>query len=75
MSVPELLFPGMQETIENFHQGFELYFNDQTRADIIFDLTENQTRIKGKIINLKYKETAGKKILCILNDVTLSLEP
>lgn len=68
---PEVLFPGMTEVINDFKQGFELYFGGKSKAAIIFDLTEKKATIRDKILVVTYKETAGNKILCILNDVTL----
>jgi two-component system chemotaxis sensor kinase CheA len=74
LSAPDVIFPGMTQVISDFRQGFELYFKGKTRAEIIFDLTEKQTSIRGRTIRITYKETAGQRILCILTDVTLELE-
>ncbi len=74
LSVPDVLFPGRQDTIEEFRQGFDLYFQGKSKSDIIFDLTERRTVIKGRQISIKYKETANNRILCILDDITLELE-
>ncbi|MDC7124946.1 MAG: ATP-binding protein [Spirochaetales bacterium] len=74
LSVSEVLFPGMDEMVSDFKQGFKLYFEEKSKAKIIIDLTEKQTRIKNRNISLSYKETGEKKILCICNDITLKLE-
>ncbi len=71
-SVPDVLFPGRSDTIADFRQGFELYFSGKSKAGIIIDLTEKQTSIRDRIIEISYKETAGQRILCILADVTLA---
>lgn len=74
LSVPDLLFPGMTQVIEDFRRGFELYFQGKSKAQIIIDLTEKQTTIRDHVIRIAYKETAGGRILCILSDVTLEVE-
>ena len=74
LSVPDVLFPGDTQIIMDFRQGFELYFEGKSKAQIIFDLTEKQTVIRGRTIRITYKETAGQRILCILTDVTLVLD-
>lgn len=74
LSVPDVLFPGNTQVIADFRQGFDLYFQGKTKADIIFDLTEKQTSIRGRTIRINYKETSGQRILCILDDVTMELE-
>jgi two-component system chemotaxis sensor kinase CheA len=73
LSAPDVLFPGMTETIAEFRQGFSLYFEGKTKASIIFDLTEKQTSIRDRIVSITYKETSGQRILCILTDVTLAV--
>ena len=74
LSAPDVLFPAMHEIIADFKLGFNLYFQGKSKAQIIFDLTEKKTTIKGRTINIQYKETSGNRILCILNDITLELE-
>jgi two-component system chemotaxis sensor kinase CheA len=72
LSAPDVLFPGMTETVAEFRQGFSLYFEGKTKAGIIFDLTEKQTAIRDRTVHITYKETSGQRILCILTDVTLA---
>lgn len=74
LSAPDVIFPGDTQVIADFRQGFDLYFQGKSKAQIIFDLTEKQTSIRGRTIRINYKETAGQRILCILTDVTLELE-
>jgi len=74
LSAPDVLFPGRTETIADFRQGFGLYFEGKSKASIIFDLTEKQTVIRERTIAITYKETAGRRILCILTDITLATE-
>ena len=74
LSAPDVLFPAMHEIIADFKLGFNLYFQGKSKAQIIFDLTEKMTTIKGRTISIQYKETSGNRILCILNDITLELE-
>ncbi len=71
LSVADLLFAGQTEIISDFKQGFGLYFQGKSKAEIIFDLTEKETDVLGKNIRISYKEIAGNKILCILQDITL----
>lgn len=71
LHIADVLFPGRSDLAEDLRQGFTLYFNGNTRAEVIFDLVEHQTIIKDKIISLDYKETSGNKVLCILRDITL----
>jgi len=74
LSAPDVLFPGMDQIVSDFRQGFGLYFLGKSKAQIIFDLTEKQTTIRDRVIRIAYKETAGQRILCILTDVTLELD-
>jgi two-component system, chemotaxis family, sensor kinase CheA len=74
LSAPDLLFPGMDQIVSDFRQGFGLYFSGKSKAQIIFDLTERETSLRGRIIRVTYKETAGRRILCILDDATLEIE-
>lgn len=71
LHIADVLFPGRSDLSEDLRQGFTLYFDGKTRADVIFDLVEHQTIIKEKVVSLEYKETSGNKVLCILRDITL----
>lgn len=72
--VTGLLFPSKPEVAKEFTQGFRLFFDGQTKAEIIIDLTEKRTILNEKILAVDYKAITPQKILCILTDVTLQTE-
>jgi len=71
-AVDQLLFPQGSDMAREFRQGLELYFAGKSRAEVIFDLLEKETFIRGKAVELDYREAGPGRLLCVLTDVTVN---
>ena len=68
--VQDLLFSHDPTAAEEFVQGLTLFFEGNTKAEVIFDLLETETIINGSFIQMQYKEGQNNTVLCILTDIT-----
>ncbi|MBN2509476.1 MAG: Hpt domain-containing protein [Spirochaetales bacterium] len=68
--VQDLLFSHDPTAAQEFVQGLTLYFEGKTKADVIFDLLEQETIINGRFVEMQYREGPGNTVLCIITDVT-----
>jgi two-component system chemotaxis sensor kinase CheA len=66
---PDLLYieeRPRQELVE----GLDLYFTGKAKADVIFDLLDEQVEVRNRAIRLTYRAIDEQTVMCALTDVT-----